>query len=233
MKQFVSLICLWLIASTGMAQEEPEYRLELGAGVGLMAYEGDFNGNLLKGLRPAGTLVAKYKMNPRMAWALNLGYGSLKGSSTRAGTWFPDMTEHTADFSTSLVDMSVRYEYNFWPFGTGREYLGARRLTPFVAIGLGLTFANARLTQDGEQSKSSTVAGQLPIGIGVKYKLATRWNLAVEWMMHFTGGDKLDGVKDPYGIESSGMFKNTDCYSALTVTITYDLWERCRTCHKE
>ena len=51
--------------------------------------------------------------------------------------------------------------------------------------------------------------------------------------MHFTGGDKLDGVDDPYGIESSGLFKNTDCYSTLYVTLTYDLWAKCRTCHKE
>jgi hypothetical protein len=138
-----------------------------------------------------------------------------------------------ADFNTSLVDVSVRYEYNFWPFGTGREYYGAKKLTPFIALGLGASIANAKLTQDGIQTKSSSVAGQLPIGLGVKYKMGARLNLAVEWMMHFTAGDKLDGIKDPYGIESSGLFKNTDCYSMLGLTLTYDLWAKCKTCHND
>ena len=233
MKQLIALFALCFMATTMSAQDEPEYRLELGAGVGLMNYLGDMNGNLLRGMKPAGSLVVKYKPNPRMAWALIGSYGSLKGSSATAKTWYPSMSERMADFNTSLVDVSVRYEYNFWPFGTGREYYGAKKLTPFIALGLGASIANAKLTQDGIQTKSSSVAGQLPIGLGVKYKMGARLNLAVEWMMHFTAGDKLDGIKDPYGIESSGLFKNTDCYSMLRLTLTYDLWAKCKTCHND
>jgi hypothetical protein len=233
MKQLIALFALCFMATTMSAQDEPEYRLELGAGVGLMNYLGDMNGNLLRGMKPAGSLVVKYKPNPRMAWALIGSYGSLKGSSATAKTWYPSMSERMADFNTSLVDVSVRYEYNFWPFGTGREYYGAKKLTPFIALGLGASIANAKLTQDGIQTKSSSVAGQLPIGLGVKYKMGARLNLAVEWMMHFTAGDKLDGIKDPYGIESSGLFKNTDCYSMLGLTLTYDLWAKCKTCHND
>ena len=233
MKQLIALFALCFMATTMSAQDEPEYRLELGAGVGLMNYLGDMNGNLLRGMKPAGSLVVKYKPNPRMAWALIGSYGSLKGSSATAKTWYPSMSERMADFNTSLVDVSVRYEYNFWPFGTGREYYGAKKLTPFIALGLGASIANAKLTQDGIQTKSSSVAGQLPIGLGVKYKMGAQLNLAVEWMMHFTAGDKLDGIKDPYGIESSGLFKNTDCYSMLGLTLTYDLWAKCKTCHND
>ena len=233
MKQLIALFALCFMATTMSAQDEPEYRLELGAGVGLMNYLGDMNGNLLRGMKPAGSLVVKYKPNPRMAWALIGSYGSLKGSSATAKTWYPSMSERMADFNTSLVDVSVRYEYNFWPFGTGREYYGAKKLTPFIALGLGASIANAKLTQDGIQTKSSSVAGQLPIGLGGKYKMGARLNLAVEWMMHFTAGDKLDGIKDPYGIESSGLFKNTDCYSMLGLTLTYDLWAKCKTCHND
>jgi hypothetical protein len=215
------------------AQDEPEYKLELGANAGLVAYEGDFNGNLMKGLRPMGGVVAKYKPNPRMAWAASLSLGQLKGSSDNDKTYYPASATQPIEFTSTLTDFSLRYEYNFWAFGTGREYFGAKRLTPFIAIGLGLAYANSKLTQNGETTKKGTLVGQLPIGIGLKYKLATRLNLAAEWMMHFTGGDKLDGVGDPYGIESSGLFKNTDCYSTLYITLTYDLWAKCRTCHKE
>ena len=72
-----------------------------------------------------------------------------------------------------------------------------------------------------------------PLALGIKYKVAERLNLGLEWAMHFSLSDKLDGVKDPYGIKSSGAFKNTDCYSTLQVSVTYDLWAKCKTCHND
>lgn len=225
------LICLALIAChlpplTSQAQNEPEYRMEIGGGAGLMTYLGDFNGSIMSNMQPMGGAVVKYKLNPRMAWALNLGYGKLKGASENDKSWFPELNADPITFSTSVVDFNVRFEYNFWPFGTGREYLGARPLTPFIAIGAGLAFAKP---SGGEQATGL----QLPIGLGVKYKLRPRLNLAAEWMFHITGSDKIDGVEDPYGIKSTGMFKNTDCFSLLKLTLTYDFWERCKTCHND
>ena len=52
-------------------------------------------------------------------------------------------------------------------------------------------------------------------------------------MVHFTLSDMLDGMKDPYGIKSSGLFKNTDCYSMLNLSLTYDLWAKCKVCHND
>jgi len=69
--------------------------------------------------------------------------------------------------------------------------------------------------------------------VGVKYKVSNRVNLTLEWAMHFSLSDELDGVKDPYGIKSSGLFKNTDCYSTLSLSVTYDLWAKCKVCHND
>lgn len=204
------------------AQADPEYRAELGGGIGLVSYQGDFNGNLFKDVQPMFTVLGRYKFNPRMALAMNISIGKIKGSSRNAETYYP-LTEET-EFSHGLVDVGFRYEYNFWPYGTGREYRGAQRLTPYIYIGLGATFVKPEKTE---------VAVNLPVGAGVKYKVAERVNLALEWTMHFTGSDMLDGVKDPYGIKSSGLFKNTDCYSHLRLSLTYDLWAKCRTCHND
>jgi hypothetical protein len=234
------------------AQNDPEFRMEIGGGLALAAYEGDFNSSVVKGMQPMGAVVAKYKMNPRMAWSAQIGIGKLKGSSKDVETWYPLLWEKPVDFSTSLTEFTVRYEYNFWPFGTGKEYLGAKPLTSFIAIGAGLAFAGKpKLTQASAAigtelalpdaagtdfvmtEPEAAVAFQMPIGIGVKYKLRDRLNLTAEWMMHFTGSDKLDGVKDPYGIKSDGLFKNTDCYSTLQLSLTYDIWAKCKTCHND
>ena len=222
MRSVVIAVLLALVASTH-AQTDPEYKLELGGGIGLVSYQGDFNGSPLKNLQPMFTLLAKYKFDPRRALALNVSYGQLKGSSKDAKTYFPLTT--TYDFKSNVVDAGLRLEYNFWPYGTGFEYRGAKRLTPYVAIGLGMTIAKT----DGK----SATGVNLPIGVGVKYKIGDRLNLAAEWAMHITSTDDLDGIKDPYGIESSGLFKNTDCYSHLRVSLSYDLWAKCRTCHND
>ena len=219
-------LCSLLIAAFSFlichAQTEPEYRLEVGGGIGALTYLGDFNGGLFKEVQPMGSLLAKYRFDPRRAMALNISYGQLKGSSKNEKTYYPEHQDY--QFKTSLVDVGLRYEYNFWPYGTGQEYRGAKRLTPYIYIGMGATVAKPDKT---------IVAVNVPLGGGVKYKLADRLNLGVEWTMHFCGSDKLDGVEDPYGIKSSGIFKNTDCYSHLRVSLTYDLWAKCRTCHND
>jgi hypothetical protein len=204
------------------AQEDPEYRAELGGGIGVVAYEGDFNGNLFKNMQPMMTLIGRYKFNPRMAIAMNVSYGKIKGSSKDVKTYYPTLVKE--EFNHRLLDVGFKYEYNFWPFGTGKEYRGAKRLTPYIGIGVGVTFVKPEKTE---------VAMNLPIGAGVKYKVADRMNLALEWVMHITTSDMLDGVKDPYGIQSSGLFKNTDCYSHLQLSLTYDIWAKCRTCHND
>ncbi len=222
----VPLTVLMLFVSLcAHAQDEPEYKAEIGVGGALVAYQGDFNGSLTKNMQPMGALVAKYRPNPRSAWALNIGFGKLKGSSENTATWYPATSDTTITFNNSLVDVGLRYEYNFWPYGTGREYRGAKPLVPFIALGLGAGFVKT-----GEKN---IVATNMPIGFGVKYKMAERVNLTLEWMMHFTLSDELDGLKDPYGIKSNGLFKNTDCFSTLQLSITYDIFAKCKTCNSD
>ncbi len=222
----LAILAAVLLATLGAgAQEDPEYRAEIGGGLGLVTYQGDFSGSLSKNAQPLYAAMAKYRLNPRMALGLRVSHGKLKGSTDGVKTWYPGIHGAKADFSNAVTDASVTYEYNFWPYGTGREYRGAQPLTPYIALGLGLTV--------GKNSGGTVVATGLPLGLGVKYKLTARLNLSAEWMMHFTTSDKLDGVADPYGIKSSGMFKNTDSYSMLQVSLSYDIWAKCKTCNND
>ena len=220
MRKFLILPLLMVVIAS-FAQEDPEYKLELGGGIGTVTYLGDFNGNLTTEMQPWGTVMAKYRMNPRMSVGLSIGLGQLKGTSANVSTWYP---EGPYEFSKRVMDVSSRYEYNFWAFGTGREYRGARRLAPFIALGLGVTSYGG--------TKSGMTAN-LPLGAGLKYKIGERLNLTAEWRIHFTMSDYLDDVRDPYGIESSGIFKNTDCFSIIQVGLSYDLWAKCKTCHND
>jgi opacity protein-like surface antigen len=221
MKKLLAVILLQVAVSV-QAQTEPEYRLELGGGVGMVTYLGDFNANIFKNAQPMFTAMAKYRFNPRKALALNVSYGTLKGTAKDDKSYYPGLDGYT--FKHNLLDIGLRGELNFWPYGTGEDYRGAKRLTPYIYIGLGMTICKADKTATGLN---------LPLGAGVKYKVASRVNMALEWTMHFTSSDNLDGIADPYGIKSSGLFKNTDCYSHLRLSLSYDLWAKCRTCHND
>ena len=225
MKTSLLSLLLMILPLSALAQDEDEYRMEIGGGLGLVRYQGDFNGSITKNMQPAWSLVLRRVFNPYMAMKCDLMFGKLKGNSTNVTTWYPEYNEQPYEFSSSLFDLGLTYEYNFWPYGTGRDYRGAKRLTPFIFLGLGMTYADC--------DAGSAFTANLPLGIGVKYKIGKRINLGVEWAMHFSLSDKLDGVADPHGIKSSGMFKNKDSYSMLVVGLTYDIWAKCRTCHND
>lgn len=222
MRQLLLSLLMLLGVANGHAQTDDIYRMEIGAGVGLSGYLGDFNGSLTKDLQPMGSVVGRYIFNPYSDVKLMVSYGKLKGASTGNPTYYPDYKDNKYEFSNTLIDATFAYEYNFWPYGTGRDYRGAKRLTPFVSGGLGMTMVSGT---------KSVFTANLPIGLGVKYKLGERTNLGLEWAIHFSLSDELDGVKDPYSIKSSGLFKNTDCYSTLQLTFTYSFMAKCKTCH--
>ncbi len=224
-KRALTALIVLLLPLATQAQDDPEYRFEVGAGAGMTGYLGDYNGSLTRDIQPAAGLMGRYNFNPWMALRLNLGHGRLKGSSDDIKTWYSDETARSYSFSNSMIDLAAIYEYNFLPYGTGRDYRGAKRLTPFVMGGLGLTMV--------ETTGKTQAAMILPLGLGVKYKMSDRVNIGLEWAVCFSTSDWLDGVRDPYGIKSSGLFKNTDAYQRLQLSVTYSFSARCLNCNKE
>lgn len=221
-----TLLLLMLAAMLNMnAQTDDEYLMEIGGGVGFLGYLGDYNNVLTRDLQPMATLLVRRNLNPYMGLRLAASFGKLKGDERDVKTVYPSTGVTPYSFSRTLTDVSLTYEYNFWPYGTGHDYYGAKRLTPFVFLGLGGTYAGG----DG----SSVFTANVPIGLGLKYKVGQRMNVGVEWAIHFSMSDKLDGRNDPYGITSSGIFKNTDCYSVLQLTLSYSFMPKCTTCNKD
>lgn len=234
------LLIALLLSATAGAQDDVEYRAEIGAGGGLTTYYGDFNSKLFKGMQPAGAVLLRITPNPHMAFRVDAMYTKVKGSASDVKTYYEPLRDMNYTFDSNVGDLSVTYEYNFWAYGTGKEYRGARRVAPFVCLGIGMTYAHNKhnimdMGTDGsvESSSKGVFTANIPIGFGVKYRIGDRVNLSLDWKMHFSLSDQLDGMKDPYGISSSGLFKNTDCYSTLMLAITYSFSSKCPTCHKE
>ena len=212
---------LALLPLLGMHAQELEYALELGAMAGAVNYFGDANyGNMFKNINGGAALFGRYNINPRMSVKMDIAFGKVSGDAMTIDNRFPANPEQEWKFSNSVVDVGVQYELSFWGYGTGAGYKGSRRFTPYFQLGLGTTICGG------------DVALNIPLGIGVKYKFAPRWNAGVDWAVRFTTSDKLDNIDDPYRIPSSGM-KNKDTYSMLMFYISYDLCPKYRKCNNE
>lgn len=227
--------CLLLLLSALNAQEELEYRMEVGGGAGVGFYLGDANSAPFANLSGMGGVMMRRILNPRMAVKANLLMGHVRGNSE--GVFIPtDPNSQTPEggipttvkFSRKLVDVGAQFEMNFWGYGQGGGYKGNSPITPYALAGIGFTLVPG--------APGTRLALNLPIGVGVKYKLRPRLNVGFEWSVRFSTTDELDAAKGhqqlthPYGIKSIGL-KNKDCYSFTMVFLTYDISPKYRKCN--
>lgn len=204
-----------------------EYRYEVGVMVGGNSYYGDANySSLMKNMNIMGGIVGRYNINPRLAVKANLAVARILGSTADFDNRFPG---GDVDFSRTLYDLGAQFECHFFAYGDGSGYKRTHRLAPYIFAGAGMTFA--------PEPAENVFTMNLPVGLGVKYKIAPRINLGCELSFRFTLSDDLDVTKetapvlsDPYGIKSSG-FKNKDSYSFLSISVTYDLSPKYRKCN--
>lgn len=224
MRKVIAIILLLSAASGSFAlRAQEDYRFDIGGGIGMTGYLGDANtANLWRNPSYDVEAVFRYMINPRLALKSNLFVGGLRGNSAQMTNVFP--TDETYKFSTTFYEIGELFEFNFFNYGMGESYRKLKRITPYITAGVGLTL----FSTDGK----TRAAFAIPMGAGVKYKLSRRLNLGLEFLMKKTFTDKLDGenLADPYGIKSS-FVKNTDWYSTLTLTLTYEFSKRCEVCN--
>lgn len=205
------------------ARAQEDYRFDIGGGIGMTGYLGDANNsNLLHSPGWDAEILFRYILNPRFNFKTNFYVGGLSGNSAAMDNVLPD--GQNFKFSTTFYELGELVEFHFLNYGMGESYRKLKRWTPYIAAGAGITAWSV-------DSKFGA-AFNIPLGIGIKYKPSLRWNLGLEFLMKKTFTDRLDGASldDPLGIKSEFM-KNTDWYSTLTLTISYEFSKRCAVCH--
>lgn len=209
------------VCALGKAQE---YKYEIGGMAGMSTYMGDANKtSVFKGINPAIGGVFRYNANFRWAIKADLMWAKISGSTAGLENAFP--FEGDISFDRNLIELGGQAEFNFFPYSDKFAYLNTKRVTPYVLLGLGLTVAPG-----GNETFASV---NIPIGVGVKYKIKNRINLGCEFSVRKLFGDGLEGVdelKDPYYMESS-IWKNKDWYTCLMFSITWDFGPRNRDCN--
>ena len=219
----LTCIAMWLSSASLVTQaQEESFRFDMGAGVGMAGYLGDLNEtNPFKHLGFSGDLAFRYRPDTRWAFRTVLAMSGLSGNSADLASALPN--DATYSFKSTLVELSERAEFNFFSFGIGETYKHLRRWTPYLAIGAGIAIASCQ--------GSSHAAFTIPMAVGVKYKVGPRLTAGAEFSMTKAFNDHIDGdIADLYQVKSS-FLKNTDWYSRIAVSLSYEFGLRCPTCH--
>lgn len=201
-----------------------EYKYEIGGMAGISSYMGDANKTApFKGINPAIGGVFRY--NPNFRWAIkaDLMWAKVSGKTAGLDNVFP--FEGDISFDRSLIELGGQAEFNFFPYSDQFAYLNTKRLTPYILLGLGLTVAPG--------GNKTFATANIPIGVGLKYKIKNRINLGCEFSVRKLLGDGLEGkdeLNDPYEISGS-IWKNKDWYTCLMFSVTWDFGPRNRPCN--
>ena len=197
----------------------PEYKYEIGGMAGGSLYMGDANKTtLFKNLNTGAGVVFRYNANFRIAFKADLAWAKVSGNTVGLDNAFPDNAQ--ASFNRNLFELGGQFEFNFFPYSDQFAYLNTKRFTPYMLIGLGITFDLG--------GGNTFFSPNIPVGAGIKYKLKNRINVGGEFTFRKLFRDNLDVTDDsnrildnPYGIGGS-VFKNKDWYSLLMFSVTYD-----------
>ncbi|MDE5844411.1 MAG: porin family protein [Muribaculaceae bacterium] len=196
------------------------YRFDLGVKCGMSGYSGDLCSNFFKHPGINAGVKVDYLFNSRYSAGANLSISTLSGK-TADGTFLPQSAPR--QFKSVVYELDCRFNFNFMPYG--KSVVAYRRLynwTPYITAGVGVIASHS--------GSATSVSPVIPIGAGVRYRVADRLNLAAEFIVSKTFTDRLDNVDDPLNIDSA-FAKNTDWMSGLTIALSYEIGARCTTCH--
>lgn len=140
-------------------------------------------------------------------------------------------------------------EFNFFRFGERGYDMRVKPITPYMFIGLGVSVYNETATESSNNafplligSGNKPKAGMyIPLGIGMKWKFADRWQLHVAWQHQIYFKDNIEGLpmfdgrQTPnaggrYGMNGTNILNN-DLTSTLTLGIVFEFAKGKKICN--
>jgi opacity protein-like surface antigen len=209
----ILLLCLFVILTKVFLGQS---KTEIGFNFGTAYYQGDINhSKLFYSPSLAYGLIVKYNFNNHLSAGINGKYGKLSGNDSDFSN--PENQLRGASFSSTLIDVSILFEFNFLPY-TSSGYIkkNKNRFAPFIFIGLG---GNYIFSSGGFENPIT-----IPFGLGIKYNIFERFTLGLEWSYRKTFNDQIDGVINIQDDQNTPVIHNNDWYSFCQVFLTYKLF---------
>lgn len=223
-RKYIFLPILLIISSlyTIQLNAQDDYKYEIGGMAGINFYMGDANKmKYFNDIGPVFGGVFRYNMDLRWSLKTNLLMGHISGDTRNSKNAFPFGQQKS--FKRMFWDVGSQIEFNFFNYSDQFAYLGAKRFTPYVFTGVGITMGSG---------KKGFFDVNIPFGVGAKYKLKERLNIGFEFSFRKLFSDSFDvtdrggfQLDNPYNIKSS-TFKNKDWYSLTMLSVTWNFGAR-------
>ena len=209
MRIFLVVISVFLSTMTVAQFHTSASRSELGILFGVTTYTGDLN-PYKPYLNPnlAAGILFRYNIHSRLSMRVNFLYGKVEGDDTDY-TNEPTMVERNLNFSSTIYEGAVGFEFNYLPFQLGHhKYNG----TAYLLAEIGLFRMNPttkfngneyELQPLGTEGQGSSLTDKknynliqpvIPLGAGVRLSLGERISLNFEIGIRKTFTDYLDDV---------------------------------------
>lgn len=191
---------------------------EIGLCGGVSFYMGDLNPKgVFKGSRPAGGILYRYNISPRLAFKANVLFGSLEASDAKTGT---DLARNLS-FRSPLSEISAQIELNFLKLYNER---GMNPFSPYLFVGVALFSFNPQAELNGkwhdlqplgtegqglnaydpiakimyDKKRYSLTNFAIPFGIGMRVNFLKYYCVGLEWGFRKTFTDYIDDVSGTY-----------------------------------
>lgn len=226
-KSVLLSLILYALTISVRAQDDP-YRAEIGFQTGLNLYSGDVNtvadlssySKNLTNIKPDIGFLFRYRFNRRFAARIGYDYTAVKGTYS-----FTDQTStHRVALNNPLHVFELCGEFNFFDLENNPYKRFSKRFSPFIFAGVG-----GVLMPDYQRTESnSNYTSTIPFGVGVKWKIAERWNFNVLFTNRLLLGDHLEGLSefDNPAPKTTANPMNHDLLSGVSVGLSIDFWAR-------
>ena len=200
---------------------------ELGLTLGFSNYQGDVAPDWRwENCRPAFGVSLKRTTTPYFAYSLGLNYGEVRSEDRL----FRGNNLRNLSFKSPVLEFTFQPEFNFFPFAIGNN---KRSYTPYIYTGISYFNFNpqAEFNDEWHELQPLSTEGQglseeapkpysrwafaVPVGGGIKFALADRWNLLIHAGYRKTFTDYLDDVSGSYADNNLIRAKRGDIAAAL------------------
>ncbi|MBL4663740.1 MAG: hypothetical protein JKY22_09365 [Flavobacteriaceae bacterium] len=222
MKHFAIVILIVLTAQLGFSQT-----YEIGALVGGTNYIGDVGRTTY--IAPNNFAfggIFKWNRSPRHSFRGSIMIAKVTGNDSDSSE--ERRKQRGYEFENTISEVSLGLEYTFWDFSM---YSGRPQHTPYLYTGLTYFFYDALYKRGNDNIVSYDSAGSvaIPMVVGYKTTVGTKFVLGFEVGVRYTFTDNIDGSNpDIGGVENQEILKfgniNSDdryVFTGLTLTFTF------------
>ncbi len=234
MKKIVYLIVFLTIPLLTDAQRWKHERLSAYAAIGTNLFLGDLGGGMGDGshyfsfgdidwitTRPSASIGISYRILQDLTIKPTISFARVKGDDAESGNY--GRKSRNLHFRSNIWELGAQFEYFFIRekyLGryTFSSYKGANKFSAYVSLGGGALYFNpksetvrgandwtALKPMENEGVSYSNFAAYLSLGLGMKYKLTTRWSIGLEAIHKYTTTDYLDDAHDTYSGKGNGF----------------------------